>query len=548
MSTALVELQPRSVATRPAPSLRAVLLWTNGIALLAVAVFLRVWHLGNIPGLNGDEAWYGVQALRVLHGESISWRTPTGNPINPFFFLPQVALHAMLPASVVLLRSVAVISGLAALPVNYILCRRAFDRSTAIVSTVLLALLPVNIAYSRFAWDASQSLLATLFVVYLPLARLRAGDGRSLLSGAAVLACVAAVVIHPTNVFAAVFLFVPLAYARRREILNFLRKSKVHAQPWVLATLAVGLAATAWLALYLAPQLGERLHGPRALLPFAVNYLRLFSGSAVYQYISGAGLHTSNAGWFERTTLACDLGFGLVALLALLGLARRVARNATPVDTCLMIGWLAMLAAFFVIAGPESIAPHFERYGICLIAPGTLLIARGLAWWIDGCEACGRRLGIALALAAWLWPASFGVNYLQCFISTGGLSHKAFRTAAVEPKITALNDILSARVAGRPVDIVCREWWSYWPLAYLAFDVPQTRVLTWDEWASTRRAKPAVDDDTWFVEFAGSPGEIDSFQTAHARSTYVQWYTVLDYGERPLISVFGPLENSSQNY
>src|SRR5882672_8140601 len=66
-------------------------------ALIVVGAWFRVWRLDRVPGLNGDEAWSGVQALKFLHGESVSWQTPTGNPLNVFFLGPLVALHAMLP-------------------------------------------------------------------------------------------------------------------------------------------------------------------------------------------------------------------------------------------------------------------------------------------------------------------------------------------------------------------------------------------------------------------------------------------------------------------
>jgi len=94
-----------------------------------VAVLLRSLDLGNIPGINGDEAWSGVQALRMLRGDPIDWRTPTGNPINFFFILPLVGLHAVLPASFWLLRIVPLVSGLLALAANYFLCRRAVRRA-----------------------------------------------------------------------------------------------------------------------------------------------------------------------------------------------------------------------------------------------------------------------------------------------------------------------------------------------------------------------------------------------------------------------------------
>ena len=67
--------------------------------------------------------------MRLLHGQEVEWRTPNGNPINPFFFLPALALHAIWPPSIVLLRLVPLASGLAALALNYWLCRARVRRA-----------------------------------------------------------------------------------------------------------------------------------------------------------------------------------------------------------------------------------------------------------------------------------------------------------------------------------------------------------------------------------------------------------------------------------
>ena len=63
---------PQPIATSATPHsplspLRCFLL-LNALALLLAAIWLRGHSLGNIPGVNGDEAWYGVQAWRMLHG------------------------------------------------------------------------------------------------------------------------------------------------------------------------------------------------------------------------------------------------------------------------------------------------------------------------------------------------------------------------------------------------------------------------------------------------------------------------------------------------
>src|SRR5262245_15822781 len=94
-------VEPRAICSprsQPIPWLRG-LIGLNIVALLAVAVWFRCRDLGNLPGVNGDEAWYGVQAELWLRGEPVAWRTPTGNLLNPLFFWPQVALHAIFEPS-----------------------------------------------------------------------------------------------------------------------------------------------------------------------------------------------------------------------------------------------------------------------------------------------------------------------------------------------------------------------------------------------------------------------------------------------------------------
>lgn len=525
-------------------STRWVFLWANGLALLAVAVFLRCWHLGNIPGLNGDEAWYGVQALRVVNGQSITWLTPTRNPINPFYFLPLVALHYFFVPSVALLRVVAVASGLVALVVNYLLCRRAFDNRTAYVSTLLLAVLPIDIAYSRFGWDASQSLLATLLVFYLPLIQLRANANQAALGAGTMFALAAAILVHPTNVFAIVLWIVPAIYRRRDGLQQWVRTRKLPAKTWAFAAL-VGLASLgAWLAFQWLPTAAHRLPGPRDVGPFVAGYVKLFSGTTVYQFISGAGLSTPEAGWYASTTIAGTVGCVLFGVWALWGFIVRLSHEAEPADACLGWGWALMLVAFFLVAGPRAIAPHFERYAICLIAPGVLVFSRGIDWWMTASGTRSNRLVVALALAIWLWPAGFYVNYFRAIHERGGMSHVAFHTGEVDPKQAALDYVRAHSEPSRPTAVVCHEWWSYWPLAYFAFGDPYMRVLTWEEWRNADQGGLAA--QAWFVEFGGSDGQREAWNAASCSKA--RKHAVVDYGFRPAIWVIGPVENFSQNY
>jgi hypothetical protein len=521
----------------------------NCLALLCVAVFLRCFHLANLPGMNGDEAWSGVQALRWLRGESISWWTPTGNPLNWFYFVPLVALHAVAPPSFALLRLPALVTGLLALPINYALCRRAFDSRTAVISTWLLALLPIDIAYSRFGWDASQSLLATLLVMYLALIHFRRRPLTSMIPTAAVLALVMAIWVHPTNVFAAPLVVVPALYRRRQQLVQALKTALATAGTSSRTVLAMSSAAVA-LGLLLGVR-GAVSHGYGwgELGPFAENYLRLFSGATVYEFVAGIGTAESNGTWFAYLPATCNLIFGCLAIAGLLGLLARLARRPASCNEMLVLSWFTMAIGFFVIAGPVAIAAHHERYGICLVAPGALVLSRGLAWWIEAHQP--RRVAVmaALGAVAWLMPLSFYLGYFTYIERTGGSSHLTFRTAAVEPKQQALEFINAHRLPNEATTVVCHEWWNYWPLEYLALGQQDVRVLTWEQWqGETQDSSTRAVDNTWFVDFVGTAGERETRLRFESAGTKIRENVIRDYAGRALLTIVGPVEKFSQNY
>lgn len=519
----------------------------GAVAVVAVAIAMRGWHLGNIPGINGDEAWSGVQAARLAAGQSIEWWTPTGNPVNVFFLFPLAGLHLVFAPSFVLLRVVSVASGLAALAANYWFCRRVFDARTAVVSTVLLAVLPIDIAYSRFAWDASQSLLATLLVLYLPLWHYRRSYDIASLPVAGMVALAAAVLVHPTNLFAAPLVFVPIAYAWRDTIWTTAQQIAVPARPWALALLAAGGIAAAYLAWWGLSGTAATLRGPEEFITFPQNYLRLFSGATVYEYIAGVDAATGALAWFAWLPAACKLLFAVVAALGVWGMMRRLAAEGAAADVNLAIGWAVMLVGFFLVAGPGAIAPHFERYGICLIAPGAVLLSRGLAWWIEPRHAHARAFAWILLAGACLFPVTFYLGYFDFIERTGGESHMTFRTAPVEPKLAAFRYVREH--SDGPARIVATEWWNYWPLAYLAAGDDNVYVVSGQPW-QTAGAMPHDDrlDKTWYVEYAGGAEEQELLRRLEHAGAKVERHVISDYSGRPVLAVVGPAEEFLKNY
>jgi 4-amino-4-deoxy-L-arabinose transferase-like glycosyltransferase len=491
-------LNPSTLSTRG----RAVFRWlivANCIAILCCAVWFRGWELGRIPGVNGDEAWYGVAAERILDRGCVSARTPTGNVLNPFFMAPQVALHSFLDPSFTVLRTPALVSGLVALVVNFFLCRRAFGLRVAYLTTLIHAVLPINIAYSRFAWDASQSLLFTLPAIYAAVLANQGQRNRWTMVGLFSLA--AALVVHPTNIFVAPFWAIMSAVAWNDRVATLWRSPAARRIGIPLILLAGVLVIWPWL-----PRIAVNSGSARNYASFAEHFCGLFSGASVYEYIPGTLIP-------ERypTAAYCRTQIGLESLLiAVAGVVawafwKRIRSGGLTFDAWLVIAWMCSVISFFTVAGPTAIAPHFERYAICLVAPTVLVIARAFHWWMQPTTRFSIATAPLLLVLGWCMLATFKSQYFDEFNERGGQSHLTFRTAGAEPKQQAFQTIALEREPNAPVLIQTSEWWLYWPLRYVAY--AHNDVLV--ELRSSDDPRPVdqmnfPDMETWIVEFVES--------------------------------------------
>jgi len=518
----------------------------NAAAMIAVALYFRVRSLGNIPGLNGDEAWYGVQALQLLRDGTLGWRTPTGNLLNPLFFGPLVLLHLGGSPSVVALRCVAVAGGVAALAANWLLCRWVYDRPTAAISTVLLAVLPVNIAYSRFAWDASQSLLVTVAVWYLCMAALRFPQRQGRWMAAAVACQLAALVVHPANVFAAAAIAavaaLRLGCGDLKRLGAAVLRDRRAAAGLLLVLVGAAAAGVCWLRTPGPSVVAGRLVGPRALMEpgglarAAVLYPRLLAGGTIYRYLAGADSwgqwpnEERVGGWGVDTVLV----WGSLAAAVWL-LRRSWKQGRREQDRAWLAAWALQLVTLVVLAGPLAMAPGYERYAIGLVGPAVVLVARAAALAIERRPRCGRVALTAAAALGWLMLADFHTHYFEFIEQTGGRAHETFRTAAEEPKSAALRVILQRRQPG-PVWIVAPEYWSYWPLRYLAWNEPEVHII-----ADPRTDAPAEFDSlvaqgrVWGVAYWG--GEALERVRADLAGREVWEESIPDYAGQPVLGV-----------
>src|SRR6478609_3565346 len=65
------------------------------VLLLGTACCFRLMRLSSVPGISGDEGFWGVQALAWLQGRPYVTHTTSGNPIDLVFLIPIAWLHAV---------------------------------------------------------------------------------------------------------------------------------------------------------------------------------------------------------------------------------------------------------------------------------------------------------------------------------------------------------------------------------------------------------------------------------------------------------------------
>jgi hypothetical protein len=212
-------------------------------------------------------------------------------------------------------------------------------------------------------------------------------------------------------------------------------------------------------------------------------------------------------------------------------------------DRVLVSAWALELLAFLLLAGPRAMAPHYERYAICLVGPTVVVLARGFALGLEGLGERKRLALLAGSLAGWLVLADFHAHYLHFIRSTGGESHQTFRTASVEPKRSALERILRQR-GTETTWVVTSEYWLKWPLQYLAMAEDDLRVVRRSRAESSAEYERALREGrVWFVEFH------DTDQLRQVRAALaprdVRQSPVADFGGRPIIWVLHPTAQSA---
>ena len=120
--------------------------------VLVVAVFLRLYSLDTIPtGLLTDEAFNGLDALRILDGERPIFLADNNGREALFVYFQAISI-AFLGQSALALRVVSAILGILTVVIAYFLAKRMFGPRVALLASCWVTLSLYHLIFSRTAW------------------------------------------------------------------------------------------------------------------------------------------------------------------------------------------------------------------------------------------------------------------------------------------------------------------------------------------------------------------------------------------------------------
>lgn len=458
-------------ADPPSRPVRSLVVGAVLFVVFLLAFLLRVIDLNNLPGFNGDEAWYGVQIERFQASLPVVVQAPSGRLSTNIFLAAVLApIQVVVGPAIWVLRVPAVIAGVLTVWLAFVGLRSVWGRGAALSTAVILACLPINIAYSRFGWD--PSLLGPFIVVAIAAA----GRGRWL---AAVLAVVAAIVVHPTAVLTLPLIWGLVLGAGRAPAGWWGRLAPLRWGGFALAS--AGLVVLSRVLADTNHATGQGISVARITdldhaWKFTSTLFSLFSGRSVHNYFVSTGVISKPWLILERGALTVTLIVVVTGLLV--ALAHRVWR-----DVGLLVGTSVSAVLLYLSLAAPVVLPEYGRYAVFIVPPAVLcfVVAMKHSVWLVATRYSRSRpdaetgaaevgpgpatistLALGIALLAVTITA-----YFQPLRDHGSATHEAFLTAKVDPK-QQVWEIISAHPGAGRSTVYCPDWWLCYPLVYFA--------------------------------------------------------------------------------
>lgn len=331
----------------------AVLFRTALVLLFAIALWVRISSLESLPDVNGDEVWHAIQLTNLMRGEPYRLWTVTDLPLSPIHAALELPFLLVFKPSLWVVRLPALLTGILAVVLTYVLGSKILDRTTALIATALMAVLPVAIIFSRVSYESSHAPLFGILCIYLAY-RLKIKT--------LVFLFPFCYFIHPTNIFLLPELLVLVMVQTFKD--SSVQPSR-RWRLWIARSVALTSVVLA-MGLYtmqrpstqrLSKTFDTGLHGRHDFSEFWSSFERMLLGTSS----DPAPVRS----WLFWVALIVLIDFGL----------RRLARDRRWDRVAFVAGPILCAVALFVMGGSNVIQPSMTRYGLFLVTPTVLGVA-----------------------------------------------------------------------------------------------------------------------------------------------------------------------------
>ncbi|MCB9554957.1 MAG: hypothetical protein H6707_02560 [Deltaproteobacteria bacterium] len=451
---------------------------TACILALGYLIATLVTNLSAFPGLHGDEAWRGLDALRLLAGGSISphaMNTYTG-PIHSMLI---AAGFALISPDVLALRLPGVLANIAAfLLLALVLAKHRSSRASFIfVAGVLTSMLLVY--YARVAWEVT-ALHTLLLAVSIAAIHEVAGSDRAprwtsaLFLGSALIGGLSHFIYFCVSfsfALAGAFLFLLRPTRRTAHLLFvsgsgaliaavlYLVKPKITALQWNQHSVALTLSAC---ALPVVLTIALHLRPTESLRDLLVRIVAPRSKPAI---VVGIVLVTGLLGGLQLTRNGFVAGF--IETMGNTVLHQRIASYLPPASLSMLntlFAWLACLAAF--VASCANLL-RWKTRSDGLLVFSLVFVLLGPGFWLAGLVTSSIRYFLVPSLLLiWIltmtiddlarpWLRRFSLSVLLVIAATNAVAWIPITSSNARPPLTFKIGNLSETSA------------HFMPLAYL---------------------------------------------------------------------------------
>lgn len=515
--------------------------------ILGVGAWFRVTSLETMHFPDADEAWYGVEALKLARGEAMATRTTAGNLLDPYIVPMEAALLTVFEPSLWILRAPSVAGGILAVVLAMLLGRKCLDRPTALIASVALATLPIAVIFSRVGYYAALTPLFGVVSLFLAF--------RGSLFGVVGMTA-AGFLLHPTTIF---LLPVPASVLLVRRLRETADDPKRRRRELIrLASAAGVMIAGAAALVFRVPhmkvmadpyaskglgKLGYFLHQDRyGPLEFLEQLDRFVLGI-------GTGMFPMPA----STLRAYDLAFWLVVgPIGVLGL-RALVKGRQWDRVALVGGTVVAAIGYGLVAGRQAFRPEYlydQRYAMVLVAPAVLslgCLVRALL-----VEPTNRQQRVfrsvqhgALIAVAGLLLLTVKVNWFDRYAAIGPESVWTLRTEAKDPHqqvVSIVGRDLDRR--GRPGssgEILTEQHWIDQQIRFLAgrrsdLDVHCLNLVDPNDPAQQKTVEERVRSGSYVAAGVGQPMD-ELISSTFAPEELVRW-DALGLAGDPVIAIY----------